>query len=158
MFDFGTVTSWLDELMNGVMPAWLTTTIECVLVAVGLLVAYSLIAMFYIFYERKVCGWIQCRLGPMRVGKWGLLQVFADVIKILQKELITLWNTDKFLFKLAPYLVLIASMLTFACLPWGKGLQVIDMNIGVFFIIAVSSGPAERWKHTRYDDADFHAA
>ncbi len=139
MFDFGTVTRWLDELLNSVMPAWLTTTIECVLVAVGLLVAYSLIAMFYIFYERKVCGWIQCRLGPMRVGKWGLLQVFADVIKILQKELITLWHTDKFLFKLAPYLVLIASMLTFACLPWGKGLQIVDMNIGVFFIIAVSS-------------------
>ena len=139
MFDFGIVTKWLDDLLNSVMPAWLTTTIECVLVAVGLLVAYSLIAMFYIFYERKVCGWIQCRLGPMRVGKWGLLQVFADVIKILQKELITLWNTDKFLFKLAPYLVLIASMLTFACLPWGKGLQVIDMNIGVFFIVAVSS-------------------
>ena len=129
MFDFGIVTRWIDELLNSVMPGWLTTTIECVLVAVGLLVAYSLIAMFYIFYERKVCGWIQCRLGPMRVGKWGLLQVFADVIKILQKELITLWHTDKFLFKLAPYLVLIASMLTFACL----------MNIGVFFIIAVSS-------------------
>ncbi len=139
MFDFGIVTRWLDEFLNTYMPSWLTTTIECVLVAVGLLVAYSLIAMFYIFYERKVCGWIQCRLGPMRVGKWGLLQVFADVIKILQKELITLWNTDKFLFKLAPYLVLIASMLTFACLPWGKGLQVIDMNIGVFFIVAVSS-------------------
>ena len=139
MFDFGIVTKWLDDWMNGFMPSWLTTTIECVLVAVGLLVAYSLIAILYIFYERKVCGWIQCRLGPMRVGKWGLLQVFADVIKILQKELITLWNTDKFLFKLAPYLVLIASMLTFACLPWGKGLQIIDMNIGVFFIVAVSS-------------------
>ena len=139
MFDFGIVTRWIDELLNSVMPGWLTTTIECVLVAVGLLVAYSLIAMFYIFYERKVCGWIQCRLGPMRVGKWGLLQVFADVIKILQKELITLWHTDKFLFKLAPYLVLIASMLTFACLPWGKGLQIVDMNIGVFFIVAVSS-------------------
>ena len=93
MFDFGIVTRWLDEFLNTYMPSWLTTTIECVLVAVGLLVAYSLIAMFYIFYERKVCGWIQCRLGPMRVGKWGLLQVFADVIKILQKELITLWNT-----------------------------------------------------------------
>ena len=90
MFDFGIVTKWLDDWMNGFMPSWLTTTIECVLVAVGLLVAYSLIAILYIFYERKVCGWIQCRLGPMRVGKWGLLQVFADVIKILQKELITL--------------------------------------------------------------------
>lgn len=139
MFDFGIVTNWLNDLLNSVMPQWLTTTIECVLVAVLLLVAYSLIAMAYIMYERWVCAWIQCRLGPRRVGPWGLLQVFADVLKILQKELITLWSTDKFLHNLAPYLVLIASMLTFACLPWGKGLQIIDFNIGVFFIIAVSS-------------------
>ena len=139
MYDFGIVTRWLDDLLNSVMPGWLTTTIECVLVAVGLLVAYSLIAMFYIFYERKVCGWIQCRLGPMRVGKWGLLQVFADVIKILQKELITLWHTDKFLFKLAPYLVITSSVIMLACLPWGNGLQIIDWNIGIFFVLAVSS-------------------
>ncbi|MBQ0068832.1 MAG: NADH-quinone oxidoreductase subunit H, partial [Bacteroidales bacterium] len=139
MFDFGIVTNWLNDLLNSVMPQWLTTTIECVLVAVLLLVAYPLIAMAYIMYERWVCAWIQCRLGPRRVGPWGLLQVFADVLKILQKERITLWSTDKCLHNLAPYLVLIASMLTFACLPWGKGLQIIDFNIGVFFIIAVSS-------------------
>ena len=70
MFDFSIVTNWIHEFLMRYMPEWLTTTVECVLVAVGLLVAYSLIAMFYIFYERKVCGWIQCRLGPMRVGKW----------------------------------------------------------------------------------------
>ena len=55
MFDFGIVTRWIDEMLNSVMPGWLSTTIECVLLAVVLLVAYSLIAMFYIFYERKVC-------------------------------------------------------------------------------------------------------
>ena len=139
MFDFTTVATWFNDLLLGVMPQWLAVTLECVLVAVGLLVAYSLIAMVYIMYERWVCAWIQCRLGPRRVGPWGLLQVFADVLKILQKELVTLWHTDKFLFGLAPYLVLIASMLTFACLPWGKGMQVIDFNIGAFFLIAVSS-------------------
>ncbi len=57
----------------------------------------------------------------------------------MEKEVITLWSTDRFLFYLAPFLVVIASVLTFACLPWGKGLQFIDFNIGVFFIIAVSS-------------------
>ena len=75
----------------------------------------------------------------MRVGPWGTIQVFADVFKILIKELIALKNTDKFLFALAPYLVIIASMLVFANLPWGNGLQVIDFNIGVFFMIAASS-------------------
>ena len=141
MFDFGVVTRWIDNLFTNTigMPGWLSTTVECVLIGVALLVLYSVLAIIYIFYERKLCGWIQCRLGPMRVGPWGIFQVFADVIKILLKEIITLWNTDKFMFKLAPYFVVIASMLTFACLPWGKGLQVIDFNIGVFFIIAVSS-------------------
>ena len=139
MFDFGIVTKWIDDLLNGFLPGWLSTTIECALVGVALLLMYSIIAIIYIFYERKLCAWIQCRLGPMRVGPWGVIQVFADVIKILTKEIVTLWGTDQFLFKLAPYFVVISSMLMFACLPWGNGLQVIDMNIGVFFIVAVSS-------------------
>lgn len=139
MFDFGIVTGWLHNLLNSFMPGWLTTTVECVLIGVVLLLVYALLALFYIFYERKVCAWIQCRLGPMRVGPWGLLQVFADMFKILLKELIRLENIDRFLFALAPYLVVIASMLTFACLPWGNGLQVIDFNIGIFFVMAASS-------------------
>ncbi|MDE5935629.1 MAG: NADH-quinone oxidoreductase subunit H, partial [Muribaculaceae bacterium] len=76
---------------------------------------------------------------PNRVGPFGVLQSVADMFKILIKELISLEKTDKFLFALAPYLVIIASMLAFAVLPWGKGLQIIDFNIGIFFLIAVSS-------------------
>ncbi len=139
MFDFGIVTKWIDDLLNSFMPGWLATCVEAVLVMVALILLYSLLAMFYIFYERKVCGWIQCRLGPMRVGPWGLIQVVADVFKILIKEIISLKNTDKLLFALAPYLVIIASMLVFANLPWGNGLQMVDFNIGVFFMIAASS-------------------
>lgn len=139
MFDFNLVTNWIDSLLTSVMPGWLATTVECLLVAVVLLTLYSVIAMIYIMYERWVCGWIQCRRGPIRVGPWGLLQIFADVIKILTKEVITLWRTDKFLFFLAPFFVVIASMVMFACLPWGRGLQIVDMNIGVFFICAISS-------------------
>ena len=139
MFDFGKWTSALTELLLGVMPEWAAITIECVLIAVALLAAYSLLAIFYIFYERKLCAWFQCRLGPMRVGPWGLLQVFADVIKILIKEIISIKNTDKFLFRLAPFIVIVSSMTMFACLPWGNGLQIIDYNIGIFFILAASS-------------------
>ncbi len=139
MFDFGIVTKWIDELLNGWMPAWAATTVECVLIAVALLLMYTVLAMFYIMYERWVCAWFQCRRGPLRVGPWGLLQIFADVIKMLIKEVIDLWNSDRLLHKLAPYFVLIASMLVFACLPWGKGLQAIDFNIGVFFMMAASS-------------------
>lgn len=139
MFDFGKWTTMFNDLLLGVMPQWGAVLVECVLIAVALLVAYSLLAIFYIFYERKLCAWFQCRLGPMRVGPWGLLQVFADVIKILLKELISIKNTDKFLFRLAPFIVIISSVTMFACLPWGYGLQIIDFNIGIFFILAVSS-------------------
>ncbi|MDD6778114.1 MAG: NADH-quinone oxidoreductase subunit NuoH [Bacteroidales bacterium] len=139
MFDFSVATNWLDNLLQSVMPGWAATVIECVIIGVLLLAVYSVLALFYIFYERKLCAWFQCRLGPMRVGPWGILQSFADMFKILIKELIRLENIDRFLFALAPYLVIVASMLSFAVLPWGKGLQIIDFNIGVFFMIAASS-------------------
>ena len=139
IFDFAVVTGWFDQLLNGVMPMWLVTIIECLLVAVGLILVYALLALFYIYYERKFCGAIQCRLGPNRVGPMGLFQSFADMFKMLIKELIPINNIDKFLFNLAPYLVVAASLTAFAVLPWGKGLQIIDFNIGIFFLISVSS-------------------
>lgn len=137
--NFQSITAWFDHLLNSYMPSWLATTLECVLVGVGLLLVYALLALFYILYERKICAYFQCRLGPNRVGPWGLLQSMADAVKMLIKELITLNHIDKLLFALAPYLVIIASMLCFAVLPWGNGLQIIDFNIGIFFLIACSS-------------------
>lgn len=141
MFDFSVITNWIHNLLAITcgLPSWLTVTIECLLIGIGLLLVYALLALFYIYFERKVCAAFQCRLGPNRVGPWGLLQSFADMFKILIKELISLNHIDKFLFALAPYLVIIASMLCFAVLPWGKGLQIIDFNIGIFFLIACSS-------------------
>ena len=139
MYDLSVITEAIHSFLTGLVPGWLAVTIECVLIGVGLLLAYSLLALFYIYYERKFCAAIQCRLGPNRVGPWGLLQSFADMFKILIKELISLKHTDKFLFALAPYLVILASMLAFAVLPWGNGLQIIDFNIGIFFLLAVSS-------------------
>lgn len=139
MFDFSILTNWIHNLLSSFMPGWLTVTVECVLIGVVLLLTYSVLALFYIWFERKICAAFQCRLGPNRVGPMGLLQSVADMFKILIKELISLKHTDKFLFALAPYLVILASMLAFAVLPWGNGLQIIDFNIGIFFLIAVSS-------------------
>lgn len=139
MFDFSALTNWIHAGLLSFMPEWLAVTTECVLIGLVLLTVYALLALFYIYYERKVCAAFQCRLGPDRVGPMGLLQSFADMFKMLIKELISLKHTDKFLFALAPYLVILASMLAFAVLPWGNGLQIIDFNIGIFFLIAVSS-------------------
>ena len=141
MFDFSLLTNWIDNFFEQTcgMPGWLATTVECILIGLLLLTVYAVLALFYIYYERKVCAAFQCRLGPNRVGPFGLLQSFADKFKMLIKELISLNHIDKFLFALAPYLVILASMLAFAVLPWGKGLQIINFNIGIFFLIAVSS-------------------
>lgn len=140
-YSFANLTGAFHNLLLETLgiPGWLTTTIECVLIGLGMLLAYSLLALFYIYFERKVCAAFQCRLGPNRVGPFGLLQAIADMFKILIKELIHLNHIDRFLFALAPYLVIIASMLCFAVLPWGNGLQIIDFNIGIFFLLACSS-------------------
>jgi len=141
MFDFSIVTQWFDALLRqtlGLNSFW-SILIECVLVGVAILVAYALIAIVLIFMERKVCAYFQCRLGPMRVGPWGLLQVFADVLKMLIKEIFFVDRADKLLYAIAPFLVIIASVGTFSFLPWNKGAVVLDFNVGIFLLTAISS-------------------
>ena len=141
MFDFSIVSNWIDCLLRqtlGLGDFW-TILIECVLVGVGILVAYALIAIVLIFMERKVCAYFQCRIGPVRVGPWGTLQVFADVLKMLIMEIFTVDKADKFLYFLAPFLVIAASVGTFSFLPWNKGMHVLDFNVGVFLLTAISS-------------------
>ena len=75
----------------------------------------------------------------MRVGPWGLLQVFADVLKMLIKEIFTVDKADKLLYFLAPFLVIIASIGTFSFLPWNNGAVVLDFNVGIFLLTAISS-------------------
>ncbi len=141
MFDFSIVTQWFDSLLRqtlGLGDFW-TILIECVLVGLIILVAYALIAIALIFMERKVCAYFQCRLGPMRVGPWGLLQVFADVLKMLIKEIFFVDKADKLLYAVAPFLVIIGSVGAFGFLPWNKGAGVVDFNVGIFLLTAVSS-------------------
>ena len=94
MFDFSALTNWIHAGLLSFMPEWLAVTTECVLIGLVLLTVYALLALFYIYYERKVCAAFQCRLGPDRVGPMGLLQSFADMFKMLIKELISLKHTD----------------------------------------------------------------
>ncbi len=139
MFDFGVVTSWIHGQLISVMPEALAIVIECLAIGIALLLLYVIIAIIMIYMERKVCASFQCRLGPNRVGKWGCLQVFCDVFKMLTKEIITIRHSDKFLYNLAPYLVILASVLAFSCIPFNKGMEILDFNVGVLFFIAASS-------------------
>ena len=141
MFDFSIVTQWFDQLLQVTLgcPEWLAILIECVLVGTAILVGYALIAIVLIFMERKVCAYFQCRLGPMRVGYWGLLQVFADVFKMLVKEIFIVDRADKVLYLVAPLLVIIGSVGAFSFLPWNNGATILDFNVGVFLLTAISS-------------------
>lgn len=139
MFNFSIVTRWLHSALTDLLPEWAAVLTEAVLVALVIITLYAVFAIVLIYMERKVCAAFQCRLGPTRVGKWGMLQVIGDVIKMLTKEIINLRKTDQLLHNLAPFLVVMASMTTFACLPWNKGAQIIDFNVGVFFFLAVGS-------------------
>ena len=141
MFDFSIVSKWFDSLLQLTLglPSWLAITIECVLVGLLIIVGYALLAIALIFMERKVCAYFQCRLGPMRVGPWGLLQVFADVLKMLIKEIFFVDKADKLLYALAPILVIMGSIGAFAFLPWNKGAVILDFNVGIFLYTAVSA-------------------
>ena len=141
MFDFSIVTQWFDALLRdtlGLGDFW-SILIECVLVGSAILGGYSLIAMILIFMERKVCAYFQCRLGPMRVGFWGLLQVIADVLKMLIKEIFFVDKADKLLYAVAPILVIFGSVGAFSFLPWNNGATILDFNVGVFLLTAISS-------------------
>lgn len=126
-------------MLTSVMPAGLAIFLECVVIGVCIMLMYAVLAILMIFMERKVCAAFQCRLGPVRVGPWGTIQVFADVFKMLIKEIIVIKHSDKFLYNLAPYIVVLASIMAFSCLPINKGMEVLDFNVGIFFLMAASS-------------------
>jgi len=97
-------------------------------------------ALFVIWLERKVSAHMQDRLGPMRTGGWhGWLQTIADMLKLLQKEDIIPAAADKKLFNIAPYIMFAGSYAVFAAIPFSSAYIGSDINIGVFYIIAVSS-------------------
>ena len=118
MFDFSIITNWIHQMLTSVMPEGWAVFIECVAIGVCIILMYALLAIVLIYMERKVCGFFQCRLGPMRVGPWGSIQVICDVQKMLTKEIIRIDHIDKFLFNLAPFIVIIASVLAFGSLPF----------------------------------------
>jgi NADH-quinone oxidoreductase subunit H len=103
------------------------------------LIFYALVGLFLVYAERKVCAFMQNRVGPNRVGPYGIFQTIADFVKLLMKELITIKEADKLLFNLAPFIVIIASFMAISAIPFAKGLHAIDFDIGILYVIAVSS-------------------
>jgi NADH-quinone oxidoreductase subunit H len=139
VYDFSTLTQWIDSSLHNAMSPFWTTVTEMLIIGVLILLFYALVGLFLVYAERKVCAFMQNRLGPNRVGPFGIFQTIADLFKLLFKELIPIKNADGFLFNLAPFIVIIASFMAIAAIPFAKGLHAIDLNIGVLYVIAVSA-------------------
>jgi NADH-quinone oxidoreductase subunit H len=120
---------------------WILPTLVVMTVVVGAVVAYiSVAAMFLIWWERKISAHIQVRFGPMRVGGWhGWAQSIADGIKLLLKEDIIPSKADKVVFVLAPMVVFAAALAGYVTIPWAPGLIVRDLNIGILYMVSISS-------------------
>ncbi len=141
------IARWISEIyywsaglwMSWKAPAWLLDAIWMVLAAGFVAIFISLMALYLIWMERKVSGHIQSRLGPMRVGWHGWRQLFADMIKLISKEDITPLAVDKWVFNIAPFLVLMPCIMSFMVIPFGDRLIISDIPIGVLYIVALSA-------------------
>ncbi len=121
-----------EQTINHVI--WPFVQIGAVVTIVALWVAYATYA------ERKISAFMQARLGPMRVGPWGLLQPIADGLKLLVKEDFIPEKADRWIFFFAPYIAVVAAFIVFSVVPFGPDWGVItDVNIGLLFVLAVSS-------------------
>ena len=110
-------------------------------IQIGAVVTFVAVWAAYATYlERKISAFMQARLGPMRVGKWGLLQPIADAIKLLTKEDLKPDKADSYIFYFAPFISVVAAFVVFAVVPFGPDWGVItDINIGLLFVLSVSS-------------------
>jgi len=122
------------------LPQWIQAVIWYGVIALILFISVILVMAFLTLAERRVIGSIQARIGPNRVGPFGILQPFADVLKLLLKEIIIPEKSSKFLFILAPLLALIPALCTWAVMPLWPGFTVANINAGLLYVLALTSG------------------
>jgi NADH-quinone oxidoreductase subunit H len=132
------IANWLGNLLLGWGVTQTVVTVILKFIGAGLVGTFGFsLVIFTIWLERKLYGRIQDRLGPNRVGPWGILQTFPDMIKIFTKEYITPDGADKVVYNLAPILSVSAVLLTWAVIPFAQTIVGTDVNVGVLYLVAV---------------------
>jgi NADH-quinone oxidoreductase subunit H len=120
-----------DQILNQII--WPVIYILAIILPLVIAVA------MFVYWERKVIGWMHVRMGPNKIGPLGLLQAFADVVKLLLKEVILPTEANKFLYYLAPMLALIPALAAWAVVPFNEQLVLANVNAGVLYLLAMTS-------------------
>jgi NADH-quinone oxidoreductase subunit H len=141
MFALFAPPNFIDDLLLKLFSRETVNFVVWPFIQIGAVVTLVAVWALYASYlERKISAFMQARLGPMRVGKWGLLQPIADAVKLLTKEDLMPENADPYIFRYAPYISVAATFLTFSVIPFSKDWGVItDVNIGLLFVLSISS-------------------
>jgi len=139
MWSLSKIANIIHDWLNSTFNPTIATAIEMLLAGIAVISLFAILGLVLVLMERRVAAWMQIRLGPNRVGPFGLMQSMADTIKLLVKEGLTPDGADKFLFNLAPFVAIIVAMLLMAPIAFAKDFQLWDLNIGVLYISSVSS-------------------
>lgn len=127
------------DLFSAFLPDWMVWLVS-IFVSIGAIAVFGPLTMMYLtWFERKLLGRIQNRIGPNRVGIFGLLQPLADAVKMLTKEDIVPEGADKPVHLLAPIAIVIPALLVFSVLPFGRNMAAVDLNVGLLFFLAASA-------------------
>jgi NADH-quinone oxidoreductase subunit H len=139
MFSLESITQLVHNWLYQTMHPTLALLSEFVLVGVLVITLFAGLGIVLVYMERKVAAFMQIRLGPNRVGPYGTLQALADTLKLILKETLTPSGSDKLLFNMAPFIAMAVSALILAPIPFARGFQMWDVNIGVLYVSAISS-------------------
>ena len=126
LYDFTSLTANIENWLQSTFTPFWAVAWEMVIIGIVFLLFYAVTGLLLVYAERRICAFMQNRLGPNRVGPWGLFQTIADFIKLLMKELVKIKEADKFLFNLAPFIVIIASFMAIAAMAMKDA--IITMN------------------------------